>query len=108
LKGYDDMARSTFDFTSSKSEDLAQIADKFLTEAGFKFTDYNGEKVYQKGELVGMLPPQFIKLNIDGNKVNMEAFVKNITGESDLKGIFGIAAKKPLQNTVNALIKAME
>ena len=99
--------RSMFDFTSPKSEDLAPIADKFLTEAGFKLSDYNGEKVYQKGELVGMLPPQFIKLQIDGNKVHMEAFVKNITGESDLKGIFGIAAKKPLKTTVEALIKAI-
>jgi len=103
------MSRSVYDFTSSRSEEeLKTFVDNFPLTSGFKLANVKGEMMFRKGEDIGMLPPQFIKIEINGNNVHIEAFVKTILGESQLTGIFGIAAKKPLKNTVETIMQTLK
>jgi len=103
------MARSTFDFTSSKSaEELNDIAMKYMITNGFALSLHNGEEVFKKEMAGGLVVPQFIKLQIDGSNVHIEAFIKSLIGESGVTGIWGYAAKKPLKNSVNTLIAMMK
>ena len=103
------MARSVFDFTSSKNEEeLNEIAKKMLLSNGFEFTLHNGEEIFKKETAGGMVVPQFIKLEIKGNKVHIQAFIKSLIGESPLTGIWGIAAKKPLKNFVEQLMALLK
>ena len=105
------MSRSTFEFTvpSKTPDEIMEAAGKFLTSNDFTLKDVKGESLYQRGKDIGegMLPPQRITLAVADNKVKLEAFVVNITGEAHLKGIFGIAAKRPLKKTVDELINAL-
>jgi len=103
------MARSTFDFTSGKSnEDLNSIAPNFLTSNGFTLSTHNGEELFSKEVAGGLVPPQFIKLQIDGNSVHIEAFIKTLTGESGVTGIWGFASKRPLKKKVDELIERLK
>jgi len=103
------MARSLFDFTSSKStEELNDIVMKFMIANEFVLSLHKGEELYKKEVAGGLVPPQFVKLQINGSNVHIEAFVQTLTGESGVTGIWGWAAKRPLKNSVNTLIEMLK
>lgn len=103
------MARTITEFQSTRpDEQVRQIVMDYLGKEGFKYTTSKGEPVWKKG--TGMLAaPQFMKVECRNGRVRIEAWLKYAllpgvyVGEMGLKGIFGVAIKKTLQNRVNTL-----
>lgn len=81
---------------------VMNFTNQFFMSNGFVFKEYHGEQVYQKGTGL-MVGPKFVKINLNGDVLHFEAWVKFAilpgvySGEMDLEGTAGIATKKPLK-----------
>jgi len=103
------MSRYCHDFPTNKdSKQIGKITDTYLISEGFRYTSYNGEQVWQKGDGI-MVAPQFIKVMTMPGFARVEAWIKFsvfpgvFVNEMDLEGAVGIAVKKFLKDRVRTL-----
>lgn len=88
--------------------DVHARIEKYLTTEGFKQMDYKGEQIWKKG--IGlMLGPQFIKLTLQGNSIEFEAWIRFAllpgvyVGEMGIDGLFGLIPKRLLKKRVQQI-----
>lgn len=79
---------------------------QFLQLEGYRYTQYEGENVFQKGNGF-MTGPTFFKFSFSGNIIRMETWMKYALfpgiyiGEFDVTGFIGCAAKGPWKKRIN-------
>lgn len=94
-------------------EQVWMLAQQFAATEGFRFTNYKGEDVLQKGD-GWVTAPQFIKLTVYPGVVRLEAWLKfawwpGVYGKDmDLEGFYGIAMKKVLRSRVDHLAASIQ
>lgn len=86
-----------------------KIAD-FITIDGYRAVNYKSEaNVYKKG--YGLIAaPQYVKLEIQDNKIIIQAWIKPfiVIKESSLKGFLGIVPKKALKASLVRFITTLD
>lgn len=82
--------------------------ENFLVSEGFTKVQHNGEIVFKKG--MGVLTaPQFIKMEIHGEQIQLQAWIKYALlpgvyiGEMGVTGFFAWLPKKKLKDRVDAI-----